>query len=417
MGNCVSDENPWTNFPGCHRHGIASGVSSGHLVGTGSSSVHTGGVLDMIYCNQTRVISCGDDNVIASFIWDNVASCNDSSTQYLRGHSRAVNRVVYSNVTNTLWSCSRDLSLRSWRIGSSDDPDWKRTTAEIEAGSEDLNPNKNMNIKVENAHSLNIGSLDVSVDGNRVVTGSRDYSVKVWDSTNLKVVTQFSRPRNVVTFCRFDQSGQIIYQGSEDLAVRVWDLRQSGSNSKPASTLLGYVYFPLCGALSSDGNYLATGCKGFESLGCDLNVWDLRKGETSRPHLSFSGHGMDVNNCTFVNTNTVFSTSKDGSVMLSNIKTDGTETRVETETTRVDAEKNCFTLAGPNLMSMAVAPADTSTGAGAGVSSGDSTLRYGTIGYLDGSMLEISIDSTKPAATGVFVQRHMEAAVNMNEAL
>ena len=42
----------------------------------------------------------------------------------------------------------------------------------------------------------------------------------------------------------------------------------------------------------SDGKYLATGSKGFNSVGCEVKIWDLRK--LSSPCAELKGHSHDV---------------------------------------------------------------------------------------------------------------------------
>lgn len=86
---------------------------------------------------------------------------------------------------------------------------------------------------------------------------------------------QFSSPRNIVTFLDYSRivnDKELIVQGSEDLCVRCWDPRTGGSSSVPSMHLTDYVYFPLCGSVDSSGNLLATGTKGFNSVGCEVKV-------------------------------------------------------------------------------------------------------------------------------------------------
>lgn len=106
-------------------------------------------------------------------------------------------------------------------------------------------------------------------------------------------------------------------KGSEDLCVRVWDCRSNAS--KPAVHISGYVYFPLSLDLSptsAAAPLLATGCKGFNSVGCDVKVWDLRN--AAQPVLSaeMTGHEHDVNGCVFVDDSHVVTSSKDGTCVL-----------------------------------------------------------------------------------------------------
>jgi WD40 repeat protein len=111
-----------------------------------------------------------------------------------------------------------------------------------------------------------------------------------------------------------------LFQGSEDLCIRVWDTRQSSLVTQPAMHITGYVYFPLCLDFHADGNLFATGSKGFNSVGCEVKLWDIRK--VVAPISEFHGHSQDVTGCKFNNKfdDVLTSCSKDGSIFLWNIK-------------------------------------------------------------------------------------------------
>lgn len=113
-----------------------------------------------------------------------------------------------------------------------------------------------------------------------------------------------------------DAKDEMLYQCSEDLMVRVWDSR--AASKQPASTINDFVYFPLCISMHENGFMLATGCKGFESVGCEVKVWDIRK--TSEPLANLKGHTHDVTGCKFVGDDLV-SVSKDGSIFAWDLRT------------------------------------------------------------------------------------------------
>lgn len=98
------------------------------------------------------------------------------------------------------------------------------------------------------------------------------------------------------------------------------------SSKYPALHITGFVYFPTCMALSrqqADGScwLLATGCKGFDGVGCDVKVFDIRKAPQSatgceaRPVVvELPGHRQDVTGCQFLSDTIVLSASRDGTV-------------------------------------------------------------------------------------------------------
>jgi WD40 repeat protein len=62
-----------------------------------------------------------------------------------------------------------------------------------------------------------------------------------------------------------------------------------------------------------EGSTLVTGSKGFNGIGCEVKVWDLRNPST--PVYNLTGHTQDVTDC-YVFDGKAFSVSKDGSYGL-----------------------------------------------------------------------------------------------------
>lgn len=293
---------------------INENLSASQRGESGMVSPHSGGILGLCSISDDEFVCCSDDKSISKNDWRENLSRN--TDKLWKGHKNAVNRVCVSSSSSgtSVWSVSRDLSVRQWDIASG----------------------KQLQM-IEKAHTLNISSVAACMDGSRVATGSRDYSVKVWDSGTGTCVAEYKRPRNIVTCMTFsasDPSGRLLYQGAEDLAVRLWDTRMSGGS--PAATLSGYVYFPLSMDINAAGTLLATGCKGFDDLGADVKVWDLRrttsssssssssggkgdsgKGAHDAPHFTYERHGMDACGVSFLGDDHILSVGKDGSLMLS----------------------------------------------------------------------------------------------------
>jgi WD40 repeat protein len=88
-------------------------------------------------------------------------------------------------------------------------------------------------------------------------------------------------------------------QGSEDLCVRGWDTRQS-NKQQPSIHLTGFQYFPLCLAIDESQPLLAAGCKGFNGVGCDIKVWDVRFFRPGKFLSELSGHQQDVTCCSLL---------------------------------------------------------------------------------------------------------------------
>ena len=300
------------------------------------SAVVPGSVLDVATSRYSapRTVYCSSDiKCLARLDWP-LAAANPSKAQaqtqakqpvLFNGHTKAVNRLFVDGKRGHIWSVSRDLSVKQW-LASNDD-----NTASGECLQ-----------TFSDAHELNLTAVAMDEEGNGeyVYTGSRDYSVKQWDVSAGKCVTTFAQPRNIVTALNVGSTGHgisagLLYQASEDLKVRVWDPRVGGTSShaQPAAELTGFVYFALCMDIHSNGFNLATGCKGFNSVGCEMKLGDLRY--PTKPVCEGRRHSQDVTACKFIeSTSTTRSSSssssslcasccKDGSVRLWDVNSGG----------------------------------------------------------------------------------------------
>ena len=76
-----------------------------------------------------------------------------------------------------------------------------------------------------------------SPDGQRIVSGSRDKSLNVWDAESGKALLTLTGHTGDVTGVAFspDGTGGIV-SGGQDKTVRVWDAEKGGSSCRSAGT-------------------------------------------------------------------------------------------------------------------------------------------------------------------------------------
>jgi WD40 repeat protein len=229
----------------------------------------------------------------------------------------------------------------------------------------------------DQVHELNVSSVACRSDSSFVVTGSRDYHVKCWDTELRRMTREFSAPRNIVTALTLDSPGVLVYQGSEDLCVRVWDSRVAAV--VPSMHITGFVYFPLCVALHDNGYLLATGCKGFDGNGCEMKLWDVRR-VGGGPILSSRGvHRHDVTACAFTRDhNYLLSASKDGSVCAWN-----TTLSADAAPDATGSIAACQTDSGKHFTSLVTCSAAFSLS--------PNTIDSAFVGAFDGSVSKISL--------------------------
>lgn len=123
---------------------------------------------------------------------------------------------------------------------------------------------------IQRGHRAAIWSVAYSPDGKYIATGSRDYSIKLWEVSTGREIRSFLGHLNSVTTLVFDPTGNYIASGSYDKSVILWEvatgvekLRITGHNDIVTSV-----------AFSPDGTAIA-------SAGWDWNayLWNRATGD------------------------------------------------------------------------------------------------------------------------------------------
>lgn len=193
---------------------------SGHMTVAHSPSGHTDAVLAVAALNplldkvpettEDHFVSCGKDQSVC--LWKfkgNVVQLVGKGT----GHVSYVGAVALS--TSLLFSASKDGILKSWSFPSESDEEvvslkTKRTVA---------------------AHQQEVNSLDVSFDGEILVTGSQDKTAKVWRASDLGLLGTLSGHRRGVWSTKFILDGNrlLISTASADATVKLWEKNSFGT--------------------------------------------------------------------------------------------------------------------------------------------------------------------------------------------
>jgi hypothetical protein len=122
----------------------------------------------------------------------------------------------------------------------------------------------------------------ISADGKRIVSGSADRTVKVWDSTTGQDLLTLRGHGDTVKCVAISADGKRIVSGSYDRTVKVWD----AATGQELLTLQGITHWVNCVAISPDGKRIVTG-----DGDRIVKVWDSSTGQML---LTLKGHSGSV---------------------------------------------------------------------------------------------------------------------------
>ena len=112
-------------------------------------------------------------------------------------------------------------------------------------------------------------SVALSADGTRIISGSNDNSVRVWDASTGAELKVLNGHTDYVNSVAFSADGTRIFSCSDDKSVRVWD----ASTGAELKVLNGHTDWVNSVAFSADGTRIISG-----SEDKSVRVWDASTG-------------------------------------------------------------------------------------------------------------------------------------------
>ncbi len=133
------------------------------------------------------------------------------------------------------------------------------------------------------SHSGAVEALAVSPDGRWLVSGSQDWTIRLWDLRTSSVVRTFEGHAGVVHTVAFTPDGQSILSGSEDRTLRLW-----GVNKAQEKRLFrGHTLAVQGVAISGDGKLASS-----VSEDGTVRVWNL---ESKQTRIVYKGRDHQLN--------------------------------------------------------------------------------------------------------------------------
>ncbi|MCP4213267.1 MAG: hypothetical protein GY765_01365, partial [bacterium] len=145
---------------------------------------------------------------------------------------------------------------------------------------------------------ISVNAVAFSGDGNRIVSGSSDYTLRLWDVASGREIRTFTGHTGSILSVAFSVDGETVVSASKDKTLRLWD----ANSGRKIRTFKGHTEWVRSVAFAGDG-------KTFVSASDDatLRLWEVKSGReirtfTGYPHwvgaVAFSGDGK---NFIFVN--------------------------------------------------------------------------------------------------------------------
>ncbi|EPQ54156.1 WD40 repeat-like protein, partial [Gloeophyllum trabeum ATCC 11539] len=131
-------------------------------------------------------------------------------------------------------------------------------------------------------HSGPVNSVAVSGDGNYIASGSDDGTIRTWHAVTGQCLTVFKKTRGGVISVTFSSDGRTIVSGHEDGLLRIWD----ASTCKVRWTLEGHGKSVTSVACSNKDSFVISG-----SLDQTVRSWDVKTGSLQN---SYQGHSAGV---------------------------------------------------------------------------------------------------------------------------
>jgi WD40 repeat protein len=119
-------------------------------------------------------------------------------------------------------------------------------------------------------HEGSVLSAAFNHDGSRIVTASRDHTVRIWDATSAKEIAVLRGHDNSVSSAAFSPDGSRIVTASADNTVRIWD----AVSAKETAVLRGHDQSVYSAVFSPNGSRIVS-----SSADNTARIWDAASGK------------------------------------------------------------------------------------------------------------------------------------------
>jgi WD40 repeat protein len=145
----------------------------------------------------------------------------------------------------------------------------EESVAKVPAGEKQVD----QAVMVLKGHSSGVWDVAVTPDGQKVVSGGSDKTIKVWDLATGQCLATFEGHTDIVYGVTVTPDGKYIVSGSKDNTLKLWDL----ALGECLRTFAGHTKETYKAVVTPDGKRLVTG-----SQDETLKIWDIASGQCLR---------------------------------------------------------------------------------------------------------------------------------------
>lgn len=283
---------------------------SGLLGPTMMLSGHEGEVFGCEFSQDGRYIAtCSHDKSI--LLWNVYGECENFGM--LKGHTNAVLEVHWSQDGSHIYSCSADKSVHCYDVQTGkrikklsghtaivNSVNVSRFGSPMLISGGDDGTTKLWDLRIRRCvhtyeHQYQILSVCFDQHGGQSFAGSLDNTVICYDNRKHEEAYVLEGHKNSVTSVDLSPDGESLLTNSMDNTLRVWDVRSLTSGSRCRQVLTGshhsFEQLLLRSRWSPDGKWIGSG-----SSDRFVYVWDAKSGQLT---YKLPGHQGSVNDVSF----------------------------------------------------------------------------------------------------------------------
>ncbi len=210
---------------------------------------HTWWVWDAQFSpDEKKIVTVSQDGT--SIVWD--AESGEPGAPFT-GHNGPVYSAAFSSDGSSVVTGGYDKRVLVWQPGDVRPYDFTRLTSR--SGSV-VPPAKFRSL---DGHEGPVRAVAFSQDGTRIISGSQDNTVRLWNAEGGQLLKSFRGHDGAVRTVAFADGDQVILSGSHDNSVRKWNINEYEEiRVLQGQVLEGHVDSILSAAFSPDGERIVT---------------------------------------------------------------------------------------------------------------------------------------------------------------